>query len=308
MPHQQPMNAKQWMGVLFLAALWGSSYFFIALGVRDLPPFTLVAIRLGLAAAILGAVASATGKRFPTDRKVLRELVLLGLFNNFLAFSLISWAEKNLESSLASIIVATSPVFTLLFIHYTPRLAGPDYVERIGRSRFVGAAVGLAGIVVLFAPKVRELGSFLAQTAVLVAAMAYGGTAVFGRRFHRLPAIITATGMLGSGALMALVASLIFENPWRLSVGFVSFGAVAVLAVFNTAVAFLVYYKLLAVVGPAKLSVISFIAPVSSIFLGVFILGERITPVMWFGVVMILIALVLLDQRVLRRLANRLER
>jgi drug/metabolite transporter (DMT)-like permease len=186
------MSLLDWSLLLALSLLWGGSYFFVGVVVKALPPFTIVLLRVAIAAVALHAVLRLTRTQMPWDASAWAAFFGMGLLNNAIPFSLIVWGQTQIASGLASILNATTPLFALVVAHLV------THDERLSKGRLAGILLGLAGVVVLIGPDaLTGLGSdVLAQIAVLAAALSYGCAVTFGRRFKRMgvPPLATAAG------------------------------------------------------------------------------------------------------------------
>src|SRR5689334_5723297 len=200
------MGVREWGMLLLLSILWGGSFFFVGVAVRELPPLTLVLVRLAIASATLIASVQLLGLRVPTDRKTCLFFLLMGLLNNVVPFSLFAWAQHHIPSGLASILNSTTPLFTVLLAHVMTAN------ERLTAGKLTGVIIGLAGVTVMVGPAAfRDAGiSVLAQFAGLAAAVLYAFGSIFGRRFSELgiPPIAAATGQLTASALVLLPFAL----------------------------------------------------------------------------------------------------
>jgi drug/metabolite transporter (DMT)-like permease len=207
------MNGREWALLGLLSILWGVSFFFSKVALAELPPWTLVLGR-GLAALAQLAAARVTGHRIPTSARIWAGFAVLGLLNNFIPFGLIAWGQVQLTSGLASILNATTPLFTAL-------VASAWGDERLTANRVAGVLVGLAGVSVLIGPGVLEhLGAHsLAELAILGAAVSYAFAGSYGRRFRSMPPVVAVAGMMSTAALMALPVALVTDRPWELVVG-----------------------------------------------------------------------------------------
>ncbi len=259
--------------LLLLAAIWGSSYLFIKLAVADIPPMTLVAARLGLAALALLLFLAATGRWLPRDGAIWRRFLVVAVAGNVAPFFLIHWGEVTVDSSLAAILLATNPLATIMLAHaFTSD-------ERLTPMKGLGVAVGFGGIVVLVGPDAlagigREV---MSQLAIVAAACCYAVTTIFVRRSRLidLPPAVNATGVLVTSALVALPLALVIDRPWELpapSTG--ALLATVVLALLCTATAFLILFRLLATTHATFVSLLNYMAPVFGVFWGAMLLGE----------------------------------
>jgi drug/metabolite transporter (DMT)-like permease len=294
------MGPREWASLAVLSVIWGGSFFFVGVAVTGLPPFTIVLLRVGLAALALHLVVRALRLPLPRDARIWKALVTMALLNNLVPFSLIVWGQTHIASGLASILNATTPLFGVLFAH----LGTTD--ERLNGRRLAGVGLGLGGVVLLLGPEaLRGLGSHLAaQLAVLAAAACYALASVYGRRFARLglPPLITATGQVTASTLMLLPLALAVDRPWSLPFpGAGVLAAVAGLALVSTACAYILYFRLLASSGATNILLVTFLIPVSAILLGTAFLGERIEPMHLIGMGLIGLGLAAIDGRLWRR-------
>ncbi len=297
---KERMGPLEWAMVLTLSVLWGGSFFFVEVAVGDLPPLTIVTMRVGLAAAALWMFALIIGLRPPRSFKVWAAFFGMGLLNNVIPFSLIVWGQTQIASGLASILNATTPLFTVI-------VAGALLSdERPTLLKIFGVVIGFVGVVVMIGgDALGGLGGHvLAQVAVLAAALSYAFAGVFGRRFKamRVDPIITAAGQVtASSAILVPVAALI-DRPLELPhPGGEVWAAIAALALFSTAAAYVLYFRILAVAGATNLLLVTFLIPVSAIVLGSLVLGERLAPVHYVGMALIGLGLSVIDGRIWNR-------
>jgi drug/metabolite transporter (DMT)-like permease len=287
------MGPEEWGLLLLLALLWGGSFFFVEIGLRAFGPMTLVAARVGLAAAVLLIFVWMTGHRMPRDAATWGTFLVMGLLNNFLPFGLITWGQLVIESGLAAILNATTPLFTVLLAHLLTR------DERAGPARFLGVAIGFCGVVVLLGPEaLKGLGARgWGQLAVLAAAVSYAFAGIFGRRLTRLPSPVAAAGMLTASTALALPTALYAEGlPEALPAPTVLL-AVLGLALFSTAAAYLVYFRILARAGATNLLLVTFLIPPAALLLGALVLDEKVSGQALAGLVFILLGLAVVDGR-----------
>ncbi|ACL61523.1 DMT family transporter [Methylobacterium nodulans] len=296
----RPMTASEWGLLLCLSLLWGGSFFFTGVALQALPPLTLVVLRVGLAAIILNIVVVALGWRMPRDRRIWRAFLGMGLLNNAIPFCLIVWGQTQIASGLAAILNATTPLWTVVVAH----LLTPD--EAMTGRRLAGVLLGLAGVAVMVGPAVLGgLGAdALAQAAVLAAALSYAFASIYGRRFGHMgvPPLVTAAGQVTASTLMLGPLALVVDHPWTLPApGLAASGAVLGIAALSTALAYVLYFRLLASAGATNLVLVTFLIPVSAIALGVLVLGERLAPRHFAGMALIGAGLACIDGRLLGR-------
>lgn len=293
------MTASEWAMLLGLSMLWGGSFFFNGVALRELPPLTLVLLRVGLAALILLAVLRAVGVRLPRSPEAWVAFLGMGLLNNALPFCLIVWGQTAIASGLAAILNATTPLFAVVVAHFLTA------DEPMTGNRLAGVLVGLGGVAVMVGPSaLAGLGDdAVAQGAVLLAACAYAFAGVFGRRFKRLgvPPLATAAGQVVASTLLLLPLALLVDRPWTLAVPDWTVGAAVLgLAALSTALAYVVYFRILATAGATNLLLVTFLIPVSAILLGSLVLGERLDPRHVLGMALIGAGLAAIDGRLLK--------
>jgi drug/metabolite transporter (DMT)-like permease len=285
------MALRVWLWLLSLSVLWGGSFFFAKVAVAELGPFTVVFARVALAALALALVV-------PLRRDApWPAYFAMGFLNNALPFSLIFWGQTEIASGLASILNATTPLFTLVVAH----VLTSD--EKIDRTKIVALMTGLVGVVVLIGPAALVGGSALwAQAACLAAALSYAFAGVYGRRFRRMgiaPAE-AAAGQVTASAVLILPIMLIVDQPWLLPAppSLTVCLALVGLALLSTALAYVLYFRILAAAGATNLLLVTFLIPLTAILLGAVVLGERLEPRQFAGMALIGLGLALIDGRI----------
>ncbi len=294
------MQGLDWAMLLGLALVFGSAFFFGDLGLKSFGPLSVAAGRVSSAAIILTVVALLRGRRFPADIKTWAALLVMGAINNAIPFSLIFWGQTRIDSGLAAILNAMTPIFTVVLAH----LVGD---ERLTPRRLAGVLLGFAGVAVLIGPAALSHldPTNVAELAVLLAAVCYALAGLWGRQFRGLPVEVAAGGMLiGSSAIMVPAAALI-EHPWSVSPSAISLAGIAALGLLSTAIAYLLYFKLLARVGATNLLLVTFLLPIVALILGAAFLGEHVQPVDLLGLALIMGGLAAIDGRLVSRLAAR---
>jgi drug/metabolite transporter (DMT)-like permease len=220
----------------------------------------------------------------------------MGLFNSVLPFSLMLWGQRQITAGLASILIATTPLFGVVVAHF----ATAD--DRITRAKAVGLTLGFAGVTLMLGPDLlSELGhDVLAQGALLAAAIAYALSGVFARRFRSLPVTSAAAGQMIAATIMLLPLALL-DRPWTLAAPSpAAWAAIAGLGALSTALAYLLFFKVLARAGATNIMLVNFLIPVTGILLGVSILGERLEPRQLAGMAIIGLGLAAIDGRAAR--------
>lgn len=295
------MTPLEWGMLSLLSVLWGGSFFFTGIAVRELPPLTIVFLRVALAAVILLAVLRAIGLPMSKSRSVWMAFFGMGFLNNVLPFCLIVWGQTHIASGLASILNATTPLFTVAVAH------GLTADEKMTGRRLAGVLLGLLGVAVMIGPAV--LGTFgtnlLAQIAVLGAALSYAFAGIYRRRFKRMgiPAMATAAGQVSASAIMLLPVVLMADQPWTLPMPHMTTWAAMIgIAALSTALAYVLYFRLLASAGATNFLLVTFLNPVSAIVLGSLLLGETLQAKHVAGMLCIGLGLAAIDGRLWRKL------
>jgi drug/metabolite transporter (DMT)-like permease len=300
------MTGTEWIMLVCLSILWGGSFFFTGIAIKELPPFTIVTVRVGLAAFILNVVARAIGLRLPRGGRAWVAFFLMGLLNNAIPFSLIVWGQIHIASGLASILNATTPLWTVV--------AANSFTtdEKMTGHHLFGVVVGFIGVVVMIGPEaLAHLGvDVTAQLAILAAALSYAFAGIFGRRFIQMGIVpmLTATGQVSASTLMLIPVALVVDQPWHLAMPSLNAWAALIgIAALSTGLAYVLYFRILATAGATNLLLVTFLIPVSAIVLGYTILGERLDAKHLLGMTLIGVGLSAIDGRALN-LLKRLEK
>lgn len=290
------MGLREWGLILILSVIWGGSFFFVGVAVKDMTPLTIVLCRVGFASMILLAVLRLTGKKIPMSPGMWGAFFVLGALNNLIPFSLIVWGQTHIDSSLAAILNATTPIFSVVLAHLLTR------EERLTANRMAGVLVGWIGVAVLIG--IESLGGFgievLGQLAVVGASLSYACAAIYGRRFKSMDPVVVSAGMLCGSTVMMLPMALIIEQPWQLSPGTASLAALIGLSAVSTSLAYIIYFRVLAVAGATNILLVTFLIPASAIFLGVMLLGERPGWNAFAGMALIFMGLIAIDGRLIK--------
>jgi drug/metabolite transporter (DMT)-like permease len=291
------MSGKNWLQLLILSLLWGGSFFFVEVALEGLPVLTIVWCRVALGALFLALALAVTGTPLPRGAKVWRALLVMGLLNNAVPFTLFVLAQGQISGSIAAILNATTPLFTVIVAHF----ATSD--ERAGPAKLLGLALGFTGVVVMMAGRGAN-SAWLGPILCLLAALSYGLAGVWGRRFRRMGVapLATAFGQVMASSVLLAPVWMAVDRPWDMVVpsGQVVL-AVLCIAALSTALAYLLYFRLLASAGATNLSLVTFLIPVSATALGAMFLGERLLPQHIAGFILICTGLVAIDGRLLRR-------
>lgn len=298
----QAMDLSDWLLLLLLSLLWGASFFFGKIAVSAWPPLVVVLTRVAMAAAALLLVVRLSGLSMRVGRGMWLSFFGMGLINNLIPFGLIFWGQTEIASGLASIINATTPLFGVVVAHFF----GRD--EKASGLKLAGVAAGVLGVAVLMGPDaVQGLGgALLPQLACLAAALSYGFAALYGRRFRAMPPLVTAAGQVSATTIMAVPLVLIFHPPWLLPMpGATVVLALVGLALLSTALAYVIFFRIMRRAGGTNVTLVTFLIPVSAILLGWAFLGEALLPRHLAGMAAIAMGLALIDGRIARFLRIR---
>ena len=287
------MSARNWGLLLLLALLWGSSFFFYKILVAVLPPVTVVVGRVGIAAVAMNLWLVAQGQCMPLGKRLWLRFALLGFLNNVLPFILIAWGETRIPSGMASILNATTPIFMVAVAHW-----GTED-EKLSPGKAMGIALGILGVMVLVGPSAFGGGGTIwGELAVVGASCAYGFGGVYSRRFKDLTPLVAATGQITGATLLLIPLSLVIDRPWTLPMpGTDVWASLLAIALINTALAYVVYYRMVASVGVTYISLVTVLIPVIALMLGAVFLGESVTLSALAGMAIIALGLASADER-----------
>jgi len=296
------LGATEWGLLLVLSLLWGGSFLFGRMAVAELPPMTVVWLRVALATAVLLTGLLVTGAALGRALPQWRDYLVMGLVNNVIPFSLILWGQTEIGAGLAAVLNATTPLFAAIIAH----LGTAD--EKLTGNRLAGLLIGLTGVAILVGPEAwagfgRKVSALL---AVLGAALSYGFAGFWGRRFRGQPPAVSAFSQLAASTLLLLPLILLFDRPLDLPLPSAKVAAAIVaLAVLSTALAYIVFFRILVRAGGSNVMLVTLMIPPSAILLGWLVLGETLTAGELIGATVIGLALVVIDGRLLSRLGLR---
>ncbi len=283
-----------------LPFLWGGSFFFVGVAVRELPTFTVVVARVALAALILLAVLRLRGIAMPTEAGVWRAFFVMGLLNNVIPFSLLVWGQARIASGVAAILNAATPVATVVVAHFLTA------DERMSGLRVAGVLVGLAGVGVMVGFEAMETTGLAVwgQAACVSAAIAYAFAGVYGRRFKAMgiSPMATASGQVCASSLVLLPLMAVVGQPWTLPLpGMATLASLVGVAALSTALAYILYFRILATAGATNLLLVTLLIPATSIALGVTLLDETMRMSHFIGLAVIGCGLLAIDGRLFCR-------
>lgn len=295
MPHPA-FTGRAWAELGGLAFLWGGSFLAMAVAAREMGPLTVVLHRVGWAALLLWLVVAVQGAPVPRSWRVWGAFLVMGALNNVIPFGLITWGQLHIETGLASVLNAMTAPFGVVVAALCLR------DERLTVRRGAGVLLGVAGVVVikgldrLAAVDPRALG----QLAVLGAALSYAFASVWGRRMlGGIRPTVAAAGMLTGSTLLAAPLAWGIEGAPSLALSREGWAAIAYMAGFATAGAYLLYYRVLAIAGAGNLMLVTLIVPPLAILLGWIVLGEALAPRVFAGFALVAAGLAVIDGRIL---------
>ncbi|MEH6630833.1 MAG: EamA family transporter [Halopseudomonas aestusnigri] len=281
----------QYVLLVLLGAIWGSSFFLIKITLETVSPITLTAFRLFFAFLTLAALMFVLGKKFPTDLITWRRYILIAVTGNIVPFILISWGELHIESGMAAILMSVVPLTALIVAHFWT----DD--EKMSLPKIIGTLVGFAGVILLVGPEVLEgLGdSVLGQLAVAFASFCYGATSVYARKtgLVKLDPIVNGSAILLCAAIMAIPMAFVLEDPLALDPSLQSVGALISLAVLSTAIAYIILYYLLGTAGANFTALNNYLVPVFGMIWGFVFLSESYDTEAFIALAIILFGIII---------------
>lgn len=246
---------------------------------ETIPPVTLIAARTAIAGTLLLAIMAARRIAIPREAASWRDFAVQALLNSVIPFTLIAWGQQVVEASLATILNSTAPIFTFLITW------GVTRHEPATTRKLVGVIAGLAGVVLIVGLEaLHGMGQALwSQLAIVAATVCYAGAAIFGRTFSAYPPIVPAAGSMLCGAAILVPLSLVVDRPWTLAPSASSLAALGGLSVFSTALAFLIYFRLVNTLGSVGTTAQAYLRVPIGVAIGVVFLGESLSPTAWAG-------------------------
>lgn len=300
----QVMGPIEWAMLIVLSAIWGGSFFFFAVIIKELPVFTIVFFRVFLATVALWLYVLVSRQALPNFQPIWHNFFLMGFFNNVIPFSLIVWGEQRVAPGLAAVLNATTPFFAVIVAHLTTQN------EKLTWNRFAGALVGLIGVAALVGfDAIKNLGVDLwFQLAIVLASVSYGISTIFGRRMAGIPPLVTAASQTAASSLMLLPLMLMIDHPFSLAMpSFKVIVYLVALALLCTAIAYLIFFNIVKRAGMTNVTLVTLLVPISAMVLGAMLLNEQISARHFLGMAVIGIGLALIDGRIPRKMATTLR-
>ena len=289
------MKVKEWGAFGLLGLIWGSSFLWIKIGVESITPIMLVTLRVSFGLLALLVVMAVQRQSFPRDRGTLLKYVFMGVFNLVVPFLLITWGETKIDSSLASILNAATPLFVIIIAHFWL------HDEKITLARLGGLAMGFAGVVVLVLQNLKP-GSgqpdIWGELAVLLATVSYAVALVFSRRQLRgtKPVVQSTMILVVASALMWIIMP-VADRPVVFPATPLTWIAVIWLGVLGLCVAYLLFFYLNNVWGPTRASLVTYVFPVEGVVLGIIFLSEPLTWNMIVGSLLVVSGIAVVNRK-----------
>ena len=290
------MSVTQWLYLVLLSVLWGGSFFFVGVAVHDVPAFTLVFFRVALAALFLWPIVFIFRLTPPNSLAGCWPFAVMAVLNNIIPFTLITVGQRDIASGLASVLNATTPLWTVLIAHALTT------DEKLTGNRMIGVLLGVVGVAYLMGPQAiaGETSSVIGMVMVIVATISYGFAGLWGRRLRETPPMVSAACQLTVSSVLLLPVALMVDRTWELSLpGPIVIWSIIGLAVLSTAIAYIVFFHILKVSGPTNAMLVTLLIPVSAILLGTLLLNETLLPQHFIGAAIIGSALLIFDGRLL---------
>lgn len=311
------MGLTEWALLVLLSVLWGGSFYFVAVGLKAFPPFTLIFLRVFIGALGLLVVIAALGLTLPRESRIWRMFALLAITNNIIPFALIAWGQIHIASGLAAILNSTTPIFTLIVAHILTK------DEKISLTKLTGILLGFCGVVIMLgtqvlfqhnAPAIQGAAIhaaspapswviFAAHIAILGAALSYGFAGVYSRRFQsfKIDPIVLSFGQVACSSFLLVPLVAFIDQPWTLPApSREAIGAAIGLGLLATTVAYYLYFLIIKRAGATNGALVTMLIPASAIILGWLFLGERLALQHYIGMICIVVGLLVLDGRIMK--------
>ncbi len=296
MAPQKTLTSRAWADLIVLSCLWGGTFLAVRIALDEIGVFTIVAHRVFWGALVLWGVVFALRLPVPRDPRIWGAFAVMGILNNVIPFSMITWGQLRVETGLTAILNATTALFAILVA--TAFFAD----EKLTLRKAVGVLLGFAGVVT--AVGVQTLFAFdltsLAQWSIIGAGISYAFAGAWGRiGLGGLPPLVAAAGMVTASALVMIPIAHVIDGPISLDLTSRTWGAIAYVSVGATALAYLLYYRILAAAGSGNLLLVTLMIPPVAIVLGALVLGETLNPSAYLGFALLALGLAVVDGRIL---------
>ena len=290
------MGLFDWIRLIILSLLWGGSYIWIEIALLTISPLMIVFFRVFMASIFLLSVCKILKLSFVINKRLFIIFLMMSLFNNVIPFNLIAWGQSQITASVSSILNATTPLFTVILANYWPK------GEKATLNRIIGVVVGICGVSILMGFSFDDLNNSIdGQIAILLASVSYAISVLFGKQIDcSIHPAISATMMLCISSII-LMPIVIYMGIDFIAISKIeSIIPLLGLSIFSTAVAYLIFYKLIKNIG-SNVMLVTLLMPISAIFMSIIFLGESIATQHIIGLILILIGLILVDGRILQR-------
>lgn len=288
------MRPLDWLMLIVLSIVWGGTYYFVAIALAEIPPLTLVLVRCIVAVGVLVPILLLLRFEFPRTAAKWRDYAVMAILNNIIPFTMIFYAQYAIPSGLAAVLNATTPLMSLLVLRF---VAGEPWTM----NKLVGVVVGLAGVAILIGPAAiagTNLTAVVSMLLCVAAAVCYGFSSLWGRRLTEFAAPVSAASQLSCSMLLLFPLAAGVDRFWTLPLPSTPIVlAVLGLGVLSTALAYILFFRILASAGPLNVMLVTLLIPPTAIGLGVVFLGETLLPHQVIGAVVIGISLLVIDGR-----------
>lgn len=291
------MRTQDWLLLVLLSVLWGATFFFIAIAGPEVPPFTLVLVRVGIAALVLVPMVFIIGYRLPSSRDAWLLFIVQAIINNVIPFTLLVYGQRYIASGLAAVLNATTPLFTLIVMRV---FAG----EALTSGKVFGVLLGVGGVAVLIGPEAvtANASSVVGMLCILGTSLSYGFSALWMRRLRHIPPLVSSAAQLTCSTVLLLPMAAFIDRFWLLPAPSAPvLLAILGMALFSTALAYIVFFKISASAGPGNVMLVTLLIPVTATALGVLVLDETLTVYQIAGALIIASGLVVIDGRLFAR-------
>lgn len=288
------MRPLDWLMLIVLSIVWGGTFYFVAVALAEIPPLTLVMVRCMIAVTVLVPLLLLLGYRFPTTAAGWRDYAVMAILNNIVPFTMIFYAQYSIPSGLASVLNATTPLMSLLVLRF---LAGEAWTP----NKLAGVLIGLAGVAILIGPAAvinTDRASVFAMLLCLAATVCYGLSGMWGRRLTGFAAPVSAASQLTCSMVLLMPLSALVDRPWALPLpsNHIILATIG-LGVFSTALAYVMFFRILASAGSLNVMLVTLLVPFTAIGLGVAFLGETLLTHQIIGAIVIGVSLLVIDGR-----------